>query len=146
MKKKMVVLSSCLMLLLGVCSLVLTGCGGSDDTTTPTPATTNASPAVPSPTMTGVWHGTFDTAVEFALSLTQNDNVLSGTYTRNDASGSGTASGQINDNTVDLTTVREPGHIISQWHGTVNVERTGSSGTWTIVSGGSGSGTFSMNK
>ncbi|TAN35609.1 MAG: hypothetical protein EPN23_10545 [Verrucomicrobia bacterium] len=95
--------------------------------------------------MTGVWHGSFSTGQTFSLSLTQADNVLSGTYSRDDGSGSGSATGQLSGNTLSLTTVREPGHVVSQWSGTVNGDRNGASGTWTNITDAS-SGTFSMNK
>jgi hypothetical protein len=136
-----------LMAMFGAMPSTLTGCGGGgdDNTVTNTVVVTNA-PAATTPSMSGVWHGSFNTGAEFSLSLSQSDNVLSGTYSRNDGSGSGSATGQINGNTLDLTTVRNPGNVISQWHGNVNDERTSSSGSWTIVSGDSGSGTFTMTK
>lgn len=118
----------------------LTGCGGGGDDTS-APADTNA----PAATMTGAWSGSFNSGETFSMSLTQGGTVLSGTYVRTDGSGSGPATGQLSGDTLDLTTVREPGHTVSQWHGTANADRTGASGTWTNITGAS-SGTFSMNK
>ncbi len=132
----------------------LVGCGGGDDSSSPTviavtnavPAATNAEPAAVV-SMTGTWHGGFDGGtLTFSLNLNQSGNVLSGTYVRDDGTGSGPATGEITGDTIDLTTVREPGHVVSQWHGTVNAERTAANGSYNVVAPSPGSGTFSMSK
>lgn len=135
-----------LMVIFGTMSSTLTGCGGGgdDNTVTNTVVVTNA-PAATTPSMSGVWHGSFNTGQTFSLSLTQTDNVLNGTYSRDDGSGSGSATGQLTGDTLSLTTVREPGHVVSQWSGNVNSERNGASGNWNNITDAS-AGTFSMNK
>ncbi len=146
MKKTMLVVSACLALILGALPWVLTGCGGSDDTTTPTPMTTNSTPAPVEKTMTGVWHGSFSTGPTFVMDLTQHEDMLTGSYFYEGSGAAGSVTGQITSNNIQVTTVRDPGHIVSQWQGTVNEDRTASSGIWTNVEGASSSGTYSMNK
>jgi hypothetical protein len=121
----------------------LVGCGGGDDATGSSGSTNSTPPAVN--TMTGNWNGQADGGVyTFSMSLTQSGNVLSGTYVLN-GGGSGPATGEITGNTLDLTTVREPGHNVSQWHGTVNSDLNSASGTYTNITA-AGGGTFSMSK
>ena len=126
-------------------SVGLVGCGGGDSTPAPVAdSTATGTPTVVS-TMTGVWTGEENGgALTFSMSLTQSGDVLSGTYVLNGA-GSGSATGSISGNSLELTTVREPGHNVSQWHGTVNSGRTAASGTYTNITTAA-SGTFSMSK
>ena len=119
----------------------LAGCGGGGgDDNDPAPAT-NGAPAEAS--MSGVWHGSFNGGVEFSMELDQSADVITGTYVR--SGGSGTATGQLNGDDLELTTVRQPGAVVSQWKGTVNDARDAASGSWTNITEGS-SGTFSMTK
>ena len=135
---------SILVLALVVLPFAMFGCGGGDSSTPAASSTNDTTTAVK--TMTGTWNGAFDGgSATFSLNLSQTDNVLSGTFVRNDGSGSGPATGQIVGNTLDLTTVREPGHTVAQWHGTVNDDRTSANGTYTNITAAS-SGTFSMSK
>ncbi len=126
----------------------LVGCGGGDDST-PAPAVDSTATGTPAVvvSMSGTWHGAFNSGgTAFSLSLTQSGNVLSGTYARDDGTGSGPATGELTGDTLDLTTVREPGHTVSQWHGTVNAARTAANGSYNVVAPSPGSGTFSMSK
>ena len=100
----------------------LVGCAGGGDSTAPATSSSTGTPTEVS-TMTGTWNGAFDDgAAIFALSLTQTDTMLSGTFVRTDGSGSGPATGEIVSNALDLTTVREPGHTVLQWQWAVGKE------------------------
>ncbi len=150
-----VLLRLILMLLLPVLPLALVACGGSDDDDDPAPAaeaaSTNATDEAdgeaeeeaPAPTMTGVWSGTFGTGVAFAMDLTQTGDAITGTYSTGALGGN--VSGSISGNALNMT-VTVPGGATSEWTGAANDARTSMNGSFTIVAGGGGSGTWSATK
>jgi len=72
-----------LMAMFGAMPSTLTGCGGGgdDNTVTNTVVVTNTPAATPSaPSMTGVWHGSFSTGPTFVMNLTQDADMLTGSY------------------------------------------------------------------
>lgn len=95
------------------------------------------------PTMTGVWSGTFGTGVAFAMDLTQTGDAITGTYSTGALGGN--VSGSISGNALNMT-VTVPGGATSEWTGAANDTRTSMNGSFTIVAGGGGSGTWSATK
>jgi len=141
-----------LMLLLPAIPLALVACGGSsddDDEAAPAAETNDVEEAdgeaeeAPAPTMTGNWVGEFGTGVAFSMSLTQSGDALTGSYKTGAFDGS--VSGSISGNSVSMT-VTVPAGPTSEWSGSVNEERTSMSGSFNIVAGGGGSGTWSASK
>ncbi len=149
-----VLLRLILMLLLPVLPLVLVACGGGDDDDEAAPAAEAASTndmdeadgeaeEAPAPTMTGVWSGTFGTGVAFAMNLTQTGDAITGTYSTGALGGN--VAGTISGNALTMT-VTVPGGSTSEWTGAANDARTYMNGSFTIVAGGGGSGTWSATK
>jgi len=135
---------SMIAMLMMTMAVLVTGCdgGGSDDPDPAPPAGDS-----PAPSMTGSWNGTFGTGASFAFSLVQSGDAITGGYTSSGGSP-GTFTGSISGNNVSFTTTVPAGggNVTAQWSGTVNAERTSMSGTFTIVAGGGGNGTWSATK
>ncbi len=148
-----VLLRLILMLLLPALPLVLVACSGGDDDDDPAPAAEASTNGVdeadgeaeeaPAPTMTGTWSGTFGTGVAFAMNLTQTGDAITGTYSTGALGGN--VAGTISGNALTMT-VTIPGGATSEWTGAANDARTSMNGSFTIVAGGGGSGTWSATK
>lgn len=138
-----------LILFLAVPAICLMGCGSDDDDDSSTSTTTNGAAAADSsaPTLTGSWDGEFGTSAEFALSIVQNGDALTGGYTSS-AGSPGTLTGNIDGDDVEFTTtvVDTNGNVTAQWNGSANGARDSMSGTFTITAGGGGNGTWSASK
>lgn len=142
-----------LMLMVPAISLVLTACGGGsdDDDEAPAPAASSTnttdgagtSAPAPAPSMTGNWVGEFGTGVAFSMALTQTGDAISGDYKTGAVDGS--VSGTLSGNSITMT-VTIPAGATSEWSGNVNEARTQMSGSFNIVAGGGGSGTWSATK
>ncbi len=141
-------LARCLLLgLLPMLPILLAGCGSNSDDTPAAEdeaaASSAAAEETAEATLTGNWIGEFGTGIAFSMGLTQTGDAVTGTY----ATGAfdGTVSGTITGNAVELT-VAIPGGATSIFSGSVNDARTTMSGTFNIVAGGGGSGTWSATK
>lgn len=126
---------------------VLAGCngGGSDDE--PADAADDGGGDAPPASLSGSWLGTVtqgaNPPANVSMSITQTGDSLAGTY--NGTGGlSGPMTGSVSGTTVNMTTTTGP--VVAQWTGTVNADRTSMSGTFTIVAGGGGSGTWTLNQ
>jgi len=97
------------------------------------------------PTMTGLWSGSFNTGVDFTLNLTQTGDALTGDYA-NENGATGGVAGTITGNEVELTITVVAPPVTSEFDGTVNDARTSMGGTYTIVAGGGGNGTWQVTK
>ncbi len=121
-----------------LCALGLTllaGCGGD--------SSDSADPA----SLGGSWVGTItqngNPAANIGMIITQTGDALTGTF--NGTGGtSGTMTGSISGDRVEMTTTI--GAVVAQWTGTLNDARTSMSGTFTIVAGGGGSGSWTLNQ
>lgn len=96
-------------------------------------------------TMTGTWNGSFSTGVEFVLGLTQTGDDLTGSYDTETGSN-GSLFGTVSGNAVTLTVDTEDPVSTAQFSGSVNDARTAMGGSFTIIAGGGGSGTWSATK
>lgn len=137
-------------LLLLVCSALavfsLPGCDGDDDDDSTTVVVTNA-PAGDGAVATGNWTGKFGTDVAFSMTLVQSGDAITGSY----SSGGfpGTVNGSVSGNDIELTVSVDtgaPDPVVSEWDGTIDAERDDASGSFTIVSGGGGNGTWEMDR
>ncbi len=95
----------------------------------------------------GSWGGTItqggNPPAAIGMGITQTGDAISGTY--NGTGGTtGTMTGSVSGDTVNMTTT--VGAVVAQWTGTLNAEHTAMSGTFTIVAGGGGSGTWTLNQ
>jgi hypothetical protein len=144
-----------LMLALPFVPFVLVACGGGDDDDDEAPpaaeeAADEADDAedtneVAEATMAGEWAGSFSTGVNFTLNLTQEDDMLGGTYAT-DGGVNGTVAGTVTGNAVAMTITAGDTPVVSEFEGTVNDGRTSMGGDFNIVAGGGGNGTWSATK
>ncbi len=123
------------------------GCDSDDDDGGGTTTVTNAVTNVTSATLSGSWIGTITqtggTPGNISMGISQNDDNLTGTY-QGTGGVNGTMTGSISGDTVDMTTTA--GAVTAEWVGTANDDRTAMSGTFVIIAGGGGSGTWSLIK
>jgi len=128
--------------LVSVCFLA--ACGGGDDG-----GGGEAERAITNQTaeasMTGNWRGSFSTGVDFVMALTQSGEDLTGSYDSSQG-GQGTVFGTVSGNSVVMTVDSSGSDLTEQFTGTVNDHRTQMGGSYTIIDGGSGSGTWSASK
>lgn len=140
----------CTHVLLFACTLpiapLMSGCGsdGGDDDD-PAPAEGDGGASTNGPSMTGFWSGSYSTGVEFTMDLVQEDDAIMGTYV---VSGgpTGSVSGSLSGNAIALAvSVNEP-PTAADFTGSVNDGRTAMGGSFMIIDGGGGSGTWSAGK
>jgi hypothetical protein len=77
------------------------------------------------------------------MGISQNGDSLTGTY-QGTGGVNGDMTGSINGDAVKMTTAA--GGVTAEWEGHANSARTSISGTFTIVAGGGGGGTWTLNK
>lgn len=122
------------------------GCNGGDDSDGGG-AVTNAVTNAASSTLSGSWIGTItqtgNPPGNISMGISQNDDALTGTY-QGTGGINGTMAGSIVGNTVEMTVV--VGTVTVEWTGAADDARTTMSGTFTIVAGGGGSGTWALIK
>jgi hypothetical protein len=108
---------------------------------------TNAVTNVVSGAFSGSWIGTITqtggTPGNISMGISQNGDDLTGTY-QGTGGVNGTMTGSVSGDTVDMTTTA--GAVTAEWVGTANAARTAMSGTFLIIAGGGGSGTWSLIK
>ncbi|HMP75321.1 MAG TPA: hypothetical protein PKE12_03395 [Kiritimatiellia bacterium] len=96
--------------------------------------------------ISGKWSGSYSTGVEFTLDLTQSGDSFVGSYATGEST-LGTVTGTVSTNAMEMTiTTTEAPPVAAQFTGSINDQRTAMGGTFTIVSGGGGNGTWSASK
>lgn len=122
------------------------GCNGGDDSDGGG-AVTNVVTNAASATLSGSWIGTItqtgNPPGNISMGISQNDDALTGTY-QGTGGINGTMAGSITGNAVEMTIVA--GGVTTEWTGAANDARTTMSGTFTIVAGGGGNGTWALTK
>ena len=123
----------------------LPGCSGdSDDTST---VVTNSVTNAASATLSGSWVGTIaqggGVPGNISMGISQNGDTLTGTY-QGTGGVIGTMAGTVDGNTVTMTTTA--GAVVAEWSGLANSDRDAMSGTFTIIAGGGGNGTWALVK
>jgi len=91
----------------------------------------------------GGWSGTYGSGVAFSMTLMQSGDTVTGSYLS--AGIGGSISGMVNGNYVGMTITLENG-VIAEFDGNVNDARTSMSGSFAIIAGGGGNGTWSANR
>ena len=124
-------------------ALVAGGCDGGSDSSSSDGGGSGVTPT----TLDGSWAGTITQSgnppAGISMTVTQTGDLLAGTYNGTGGS-SGAMTGSTSGSTVNMTTT--VGAVVSQWTGTLNADKTSMAGTFTIVAGGGGSGTWTLNQ
>lgn len=126
---------------------LMAGCDGNSTSSSSDGSGSGSGSGTTKVSLSGSWAGTIQQGANppaaISMSITQTGDLLGGTY--NGTGGtSGTMTGSVSGSTVNMTTT--VGAVVSQWTGTLNDARTSMSGTFNIVAGGGGSGTWSLNQ
>ena len=124
-------------------AMMAAGCFSSSDSSSSDGDGSGTTPA----SLNGSWAGTITQTGNppgaISMTITQTGDLLAGTYNGTGGS-SGTMTGSTSGSTVNMTTT--VGAVVAQWTGTLNADHTSMSGTFTIVAGGGGSGTWALNQ
>lgn len=95
-------------------------------------------------TVTGTWSGTFSgSGSPFTLSISQSGDAVTGNYSEGGING--TVSGSVSGNSIQMTITLESGSV-GLFSGNLNEDRTSMNGTFSIISGGGGGGSWSATK
>lgn len=86
-----------------------------------------------------------DGSANITFNFNQNGNVLTGSF-QDSSLGSGVVSGDVQDDDVEFTTVQSAGGIILEWEGQAESNGAKLAGTWTVIAGGTNSGTWSAQR
>jgi hypothetical protein len=133
------------LVLLSAVAMLTMGCSDSDSDSDSSDGDSDDG-GTSSASISGFWSGSYSTGADFTLDLTQSDDSFVGSYATG-ASTLGTVSGTINSNAVEMTiTTADAAPVTAQFEGSINDQRTSMGGTFTIVSGGGGNGTWSASK
>jgi hypothetical protein len=97
------------------------------------------------PTMTGQWIGSYSTGVGFTLDLSQDGDAITGIYVV-DGGSTGSVSGSLSGNEIALAVSVVAPPAAADLTGAVNEDRTSMGGSFMIIDGGGGSGTWSATK
>ena len=126
---------------------LIVGCDSNDDdddnTDDPAPAgNTDTAP------VDGAFSGTradADSTAAIAFNFNQNGEVLTGSL--QDAElGNGVVSGDVHGDDLEFTTVQSSGAIIVEWEGQAESNGAKITGAWTIIAGGTNSGSWSVQR
>lgn len=124
---------------------LLMACGGGGGDDTDEAESDDEAGGTNAVTMTGTWNGSFSTGVDFVLGLTQDGADLTGSYDT-ETGANGSLFGTVSGNSVTFTVNTEDPVSTAQFSGSVNDARTAMGGSFTIIAGGGGSGTWSATK
>lgn len=123
---------------------LVTGCNDSnEDADSSDGSSTNTTTA----TLSGAWAGTItqggNLPANVSMGISQNGDALTGNY-QGSGGVNGTITGALSGDAVSITT--QAGGVTAQWTGTANAGRTSMSGTFSIIAGGGGNGTWSLTR